>query len=109
MAAEPAREALRLETLPEPVGDTRARWIRGAYMVLFAVLCKLAGLLAMLVALLQFGFTLVSGEPSRPLLDFSRGLSRYIYDAVRFLTYGTEDKPFPFKDWPSPSGPQTPS
>jgi hypothetical protein len=95
-----------MDTVPPPAGDKRAHWIRGAYMLLFLILLKVAELVAILVALLQFGFVLLSGEPNQLLLDFARGLSRYIYDVVSFLTYGSEDRPFPFKAWASGAGPR---
>ncbi len=76
-------------------------WLRLLYMVLFAVLLYFAGVVMVVVVVLQFLFALLSGHPNKNLRQFGESLSRYIFQALQFLTYSREEKPFPFSDWPT--------
>ena len=78
-------------------GDT---WIRALYMVLFAVIYNIAEIVLLAVVVLQFLLTLLTAKPNTRLLGFGESLSTYVYQIFRFLTYNTEDKPFPFGPWP---------
>jgi hypothetical protein len=35
------------------------------------------------------------------LVEFAPGLSRYIYEILRYVTYESDERPFPFSDWPT--------
>lgn len=86
--------------------DSKARfgdadlWIRFLYMILFAFLSILSRYAACLVGLVQFVLVLFNGEDNRSLRSFGNSLSLWTYDAYRFLTFNSEQKPFPFMDWP---------
>lgn len=80
-------------------------WIRFVYMVLFALLTALSRLVVCLIALLQFLLVLFSGEDNRNLRSFGNSLSRWTFDTYRFLTFNSEQKPFPFMDWPQDAVP----
>ena len=75
-------------------------WIRGLYMLLFAVIYWVAETVLAAVAILQFIFLLVARSPNERLQEFGDDLSVYFYQIVQFLTFNTEEKPFPFKVWP---------
>lgn len=75
-------------------------WIRGLYMLLFAVIYSVAELVVGAVVIIQFLMRLVLKEANRQLLDFGNSLSKYIYQILLFQTFNTEDKPFPFNEWP---------
>jgi hypothetical protein len=53
------------------------------------------------VVVIQFGFVLITGDRNQKLLDFGASLSKFIYQILQFVTFNSEDKPFPFSDWPS--------
>ena len=76
-------------------------WLRLVYMLLFAVLLYVAGMVMGVVIILQFLFALLTGGNNGNLRHFGQVLSLYIYDCLSFLTYNTEQKPFPFDDWPT--------
>lgn len=78
-------------------------WLRLVYMLLFAVLLYVAGMVMGVVIILQFLFALLTGGNNGNLRHFGQVLSLYIYDCLNFLTYNTEQKPFPFDDWPRAS------
>jgi hypothetical protein len=87
------------ETLRENL-TARETWVRGLYMLLFAVLYSLAELVLVAVVIFQFVSRLATGGVNKRLLDFGQQLSRYLYDMLRFFTFNSEFKPYPFNPWP---------
>lgn len=81
-------------------------WLRALYMVLFGVIYNVAEIVLLAVVVLQFLLTLFTGKTNQRLLSFGEALSTFVYQIFRFLTYNTEDKPFPFGPWPGVDEPQ---
>ncbi len=79
----------------------RQTWIRCAYLVLFAVIFYFAFVLTSFVALVQFLVTLFTGSPVAGLITFGRGLAAYQRQITLFLTFASDDKPFPFTPFPA--------
>ena len=75
-------------------------WKRGLFMIVFAIISGLAKLLVTLVAVFQFITVLVKGQTNEAVLPFGQNLSTYIYQITLFLTFNTDDMPFPFMDFP---------
>ena len=76
-------------------------WIRLAYMVLFALLVMVARLLVSIVVVVQFALVLIFGRDNENLRNLGQGLGKWVYQAIMFLTFNSNDKPFPFDDWPT--------
>ncbi len=79
---------------------SQAAWTRGLFMLMFFVLLELAKVVAGMVVVLQFLFTIFTTQTNENLLRFGGSLTRYIYQSWSFLTYNSETKPFPFSSWP---------
>lgn len=90
-----------MEQQPTPISEPRSIWMRGLLMILMAIAYQLSGTLLCLVAVAQFLFTLFGGHPNQHLADFGRSLGRYFQQNVNFLSFASEDLPFPFSAWPS--------
>lgn len=75
-------------------------WLRFVFMVLFAIILGVAAYVISVLVVIQFVWALVTGEGNEKLRNFGGSLGVYIHQTLRFLTYNTEDKPFPFADWP---------
>jgi len=75
-------------------------WIRLAYMVLFALLLMAARAILSIVVLMQFVLVLVFGKDNENLRNLGQGLGKWVYQAVMFLTFNSNNKPFPFDEWP---------
>lgn len=75
-------------------------WLRLVYMLLFAVLLYVASFVVWVLVVVQFLFSLFTGQDNIKIRQFASSLSAYIFHTLRFLTYTSEDKPFPFADWP---------
>jgi len=78
-------------------------WMRLIYMILFAIVVNVAELVVGVIAVVQFMSKLFSGRINQQLAEFGEGLSLYFRQIVAFLTFQTEDKPFPFAPWPETS------
>jgi len=76
------------------------QWVRLIYMVLFAICLQLAGWVLLAVVVLQFLFSIIGGKSNDNLRRFGDQLASYIYQAVQFLIYNSDEKPFPFAEWP---------
>jgi len=76
-------------------------WIRLAYMVLFALLVMAARLLVSIVVIVQFALVLIFGRDNENLRNLGQGLGKWVYQAIMFLTFNSDDKPFPFDEWPT--------
>ncbi len=78
----------------------RSNWLRGLFILLFVVFYNVAEVVLMAVVVVQFGFKIITGDVNDKVLEFSKSLSRYIYEVFQFITYESETMPFPFSDWP---------
>jgi len=87
--------------------DTRANltkgstWTRLIYIVLFSIAFKVTGFVVAIITLVQFVTALLNGgTPNKRLQDLGRLLAAYMRDVIAFLTYESDEKPFPIGDWP---------
>lgn len=74
-------------------------WKRIIFMLIYAVIDSMVKLLIWLIVLLQTGSMLFTGSINPNVLGFGRSLSTYHYHILLFLTFNTEQLPFPFSDW----------
>ncbi len=70
-------------------------------MVLFLALWGVSRIVVLAVVVLQFLWVLTRGEKNAQLTVFGQSLATYTYQIVLYLTFGTEERPFPFADWPT--------
>jgi hypothetical protein len=75
-------------------------WLRGLFMLLFVLIYGVAELVILAVALTQFGWLLATEEINERLQHFGASLSEFAFEVMRFWTFVTEEKPFPFSPWP---------
>lgn len=75
-------------------------WVRGLYMILFAIIYSLTEVVLAAVVIFQFVIYLLTRSTNERLLEFGEDLAVFIYQIIQFLTFNSEDKPFPFGPWP---------
>lgn len=75
-------------------------WKRGLFIILFAVLYSVAEVVLWAVILFQFGSQLITSHTNERLLEFTRGLNAYIYYILQYISYRSDEKPYPFDEWP---------
>ena len=78
----------------------RSIWLRGVLMVLMAIAFHISATLLALAAIIQFVMALLSETPNTRLIAFGQSLGLYLSQIADFVSYGTEEVPFPFKAWP---------
>ncbi len=81
---------------------SRATWTRLLFMVISYVLVSLASIVGIAVVVLGFLMVLFTGEVNRELREVGQSIATYIYENIRYLTFNTNERPFPFgREWPS--------
>ena len=75
-------------------------WLRLIFMIIFAAILQVASLVMWILVIVQFICSLLTGQDNPNLRKFGHSLSIYIFDTLKFLSYASEEKPFPFADWP---------
>ena len=81
---------------------TRSTWLRLFFMFVVVLLYSVSRVVVSVVVLLQFFWVLFTGETNKPLEKFGQSLATYTYQIIRYLTFNTEERPFPFDlDWPA--------
>lgn len=75
-------------------------WIRLLYMILFWFLLVLARFAVGLLAVLQCLLVLLTGAPNEHLRAMGGSIGVWTLQTMRFLTFSSDAKPFPFQDWP---------
>ncbi len=84
-------------------------WIRTIYTVIFVLISRILDLVLLLATLVQWVSQLISGEPNKSLAGFCYSLGIYYQQVTHFLTGVSNDKSFPFSDWPeAPTNKETP-
>jgi hypothetical protein len=84
----------------KPYAD-RNVWLRGLMMLVFMFCLGVAKFVLFVVVAFQFLNVLFTASTNSNLLRFGQDLSSYQYQIMRFLTYNTEQQPFPVGAWPS--------
>ncbi|MCK4587830.1 MAG: DUF4389 domain-containing protein, partial [Gammaproteobacteria bacterium] len=76
-------------------------WVRGLFILMFVFMLVVARLVTGAVVVIQFLFTVFTGQINDNLKTFGASLARYVYNCLLFVTYNSDDKPFPFGEWPA--------
>jgi hypothetical protein len=75
-------------------------WLRGLYIIIFAVIFYfLVGIIWLLV-IFQFLTTVITGNLNEQLDKFSGALTDYALQILDYVTYQSDTKPFPFSPLP---------
>ena len=81
---------------------SRTTWLRLLFMAIYWLLISLVGMVGTVIVVLGFFWVLFTGEVNRELRQIGQAIASYMYDVIRYLTFNTDSKPFPFGGaWPS--------
>lgn len=89
------------ESASLPDAQPRRLWVRALYMLLMGIAFHVAAWCLVITAVLQLIFAAVGGGRVERLRDFGQAVGRYLAQIAEFVSFATEDVPFPFSDWPS--------
>ena len=81
-----------------------ATWLRCLFMLISCVLAGVATFAGSVIVVLGFFYVLFTGEVNQQIREAGQSVAAYIYNIARYLTFNTEEKPFPLGgEWPSGS------
>ncbi len=86
----------------------RGIWLRLVFMIVLSMAYGVAELITLAVVVFQFVASLFAGKPNDQLTRFGRNLARYFQQIIVYMTFATEEKPFPFTPWPDEPHEETP-
>lgn len=76
-------------------------WLRGLFILVFAVIFYfLVGLIWLLV-IFQFVTKVITGALNSNLEQFSTKMTCYAMQILNYITFQSEDRPFPFSPFPN--------
>lgn len=78
----------------------QSTWMRGLYMLLFALFYSIAEVVLFAVVVFQFLLKLFTGDTNERLLKLGQSIATYIYQVIRFLSFNSDYHPYPFGAWP---------
>ncbi len=78
-------------------------WLRVFFIVVFAFVYGVVNWVLAAVVLVQVFWSLITSNTSQRLRAFGASLGEFVRQIVRFMTYNSDDMPFPFADWPEPA------
>ncbi len=73
---------------------------RAVYILLYLIIGRFISMVLFVVAITQFIYTWLAGEPNEKILEFTEGLSEYAKQLVSYVGFNSDEKPWPFGDWP---------
>lgn len=76
-------------------------WLRLVFMVLFAIVFNIAEFVLAVTAVVQFVCKAITGKVLTQGLVFGQNLATYVYEIMMFLTFRTDEMPWPFAPWPN--------
>ena len=78
----------------------KSKWMRALHVILYFIILWIVKIIIYSIVLLQFFLVLINNHCNENLLNFSKHLSTYVYQIYVFISFNSEEKPFPFGPWP---------
>ncbi len=75
-------------------------WIRGFFILVFAIIFYVVWSVIGLLVLIQFFTKVITGNLNSELMDFSKKLTDYASEILLFVSFQENIKPFPFSSTP---------
>lgn len=76
-------------------------WLRGLFIIIYGIIFYVLFGIIWLVVIFQFIMKVVTGSLNANVMNFSSGLTRYAYQILRYVTFQSEERPWPFSPWPA--------
>lgn len=92
------------DVVPSSMEDhvkSKATWLRLFFILVFFALYFVSRIVLFAVVAVQFFWLLFTGTLNEQLRGLGQSLASYTYEIVRFLTFNSDVRPFPFDaPWP---------
>jgi hypothetical protein len=81
---------------------SRSSWLRLFFMLVVVLLYGISRIVTGTVVVLQFFWILFTGDTNTKLRRLGQALATYTYQIILYLTFNSEQRPFPFElNWPA--------
>ena len=75
-------------------------WLRGFFILVFGVIFYVLYIVIWLLVIIQFVTKVLTGELNSNLEQFSKKMTSYAMQILNYITYQSEERPFPFSPFP---------
>jgi Domain of unknown function (DUF4389) len=75
--------------------------LRGLFIVIFGVIFYVLYFVIWVLVVFQFLTKVVTGNLNDNLGQLSESLTSYAFQILLYITFQSEERPFPFSPWPS--------
>jgi Domain of unknown function (DUF4389) len=75
-------------------------WLRGLFILIFGVIFYFLYIVIWLLVIFQFFTKVLTGNLNDNLTNFSHSLTRFAFQILLYITFQSEERPFPFSPWP---------
>ena len=75
--------------------------IRLVYITFFYLLYSMTDIVLLVITLVQSVLNIFASQPSQTLTAFGANLGLYVNQIANYLSYQSNEKPFPFSEWPN--------
>ena len=76
-------------------------WVRGLFILIFGVIFYFLYIIIWLLVIFQFLTKVITGNLNENLSNLSVGLTRFASQILLYITFQSEERPFPFSPWPA--------
>lgn len=79
----------------------KADMARVLYTILYLIIGRFISMVLFVIAVCQFIYSWLVGEPNDKLLHFTEAMAEYGKQLVLYVGFNSDDRPWPVGDWPS--------
>ena len=79
----------------------QSTWMRGLFMVMFSIIYSVTEIVIFVIVFFQFFSVLLTRQTNEKLLILSMNLSTYIFQILRYLTFNSDERPYPYSNFPN--------
>jgi hypothetical protein len=76
-------------------------WMRLLFMLGYALALWVVWIILIVICVVQTVIVLITGLVNQNLQGFGTHTAAYMHQIIRFMVFATEQKPFPFNDFPN--------
>lgn len=73
---------------------------RALYILLYLIIIRLISTVLFVIAITQYIYSWLTGEPNDKILHFTEDLAEYTKQLVSYVGFNTDEKPWPVGEWP---------
>lgn len=84
----------------ETVERERPGLSRALFIILYLIIIRLISAVLFVIAITQYIYSWLTGEPNDKILYFTESLAEYSKQLVAYVGFNTDERPWPVGEWP---------